>query len=297
MGTAGLGNLILKFASSGILGVVFVIVILVMALIFSLIRKTFMQIWQTIIFIVLFALSYFIFKNNFGTWICDKFILQFGLNTSVVVNNIEVYEINNFTDLIELLGILANDTKYTAEYAYTMSHSMCHAMALGLLTIANIFVSPIIALLTWPIIKLFFPKKLNAINLRFPAPIIGLLEVSFALIVVINCYSSYSEGLNVLIKNFNYLEQLNMSSKLFNVMKLFSVDFFGFFKALNFKLFNFQFAAGGEIYNLSSEFAQLASKVFPESIDDSLINSYKETLLNLWMNNNGVAITPSSRII
>ena len=127
---------------------------------------------------------------------------------------------------------------------------------------------------------MFFPKKLNAINLRFPAPIIGLLEVSFALIVVINCYSSYSEGLNVLIKNANYLEQLNMSSKLFNVMKLFSVDFFGFFKALNFKLFNFQFAAGGEIYNLSSEFAQLANKVFPESIDDSLINSYKETLLN-----------------
>ena len=88
-----------------------------------------------------------------------------------------------------------------------------------------------------------------------------------------------------------------MSSKLFNVMKLFSADFFGFFKALNFKLFNFQFAADGEIYNLSSEFTQLANKVFPESIDDSLINSYKETLLNLWMNNNGVAITPSSRII
>ena len=64
----------------------------------------------------------------------------------------------------------------------------------------------------------------------------------------------------------------------------------GFFKALNFKLFNFQFAAGGEIYNLSSEFAQLANKVFPESIDDSLINSYKETLYRIYNNINEIPL-------
>lgn len=295
----GLLQSLLGLVSNGVVGMIFVILFLVFAVVNGLIRKTFMQIWQLLIFAVLFILSYFVFADILSTWIYEKAMLQFALNTTVVVDNVEVYQINTFGDLISFICALGDDAKYTEEYAINLAYSITFAMSLGILTLLNLIVSPIVALITWPIMKLAIPKKWDHANKRWIAPIISFVEVLFGFSIIINCLSAYSEGMIWIVDNPEVLSRLDIASSIFTVLQFFTSNFFGFFKVLDIHLFNFQFAANGEVYATAKEFIELSSTVFPkleEAEAEALIAAYKEKLLLAWMVKNGVSMPPKEAI-
>lgn len=292
---------LLDFASRGIVGIILILCILVFAVVNGLIRKTFMQLWQIVVFAVLFVLSYFVFADMLSTWIYEKAMLQFGLNTTVVVENVEVYQINNFGDLISFIGALANEAKYTEEFAYNLGYSITFSMSLAILTLLDIIVAPLVTLITWPLIKLAIPKKWDHANKRWIAPLLSFVEALFGISVMINCLAAYSEGMSWLVTNPVILSRLNIDTAIFTVLRFFTTDFFGFFKVLNIHLFNFQFAANGEVYSTAKEFIALTSKVFPNvengSVEaEALIALYKQRLLELWMSKNGVSLPPKDAI-
>lgn len=286
-----------SFISKGIIGIILLAIFAIGAIFVGLGRKTFMQLWDLILFIVLFVVSYFVLMPLLGDWICDKFMLQFGLDTTVVVSGIEVYDINTFSDLIGFLCSLTEDARFTAEYAYNLAHAITYALALATLSLGILIICPVISSMTWPLIKLALPKKANVFDYRFVGPIVSVLQVFFVFIVIINCFGAYSEGMAWFLKNPEVLSRLNFDAKIFTILKYFTNDLFGPLKVLNFGMLKFQFAANGTVYNAAVEFAHIAKVVAPEGADvDALAAQYGARLLELWMAQYGISLPPSSAI-
>ena len=219
---------------------------------------------------------------------------RFALTSDVVVDGVNVYRINSFTNFISFLCRLTDDARFTEAYSINLANSIACEIALALLTMLDLFIAPVVSVITWPFIRLIIPKKWDLINRRFIGLIVSFIETVFAISVVINCYSSYSDGLTYIINNQQILDKIGMSTNFLNVLRFFQVDFFGFFKVLNMHLFTFKFAADGKVYETSSEFMWLAKTTFPSGADvDILANGYRVRLFTLWAVENGVTIIPN----